>query len=345
MKPDAQNEALTNKPSGHGECALRTRANAQRDDSPHPLPPPLAGGALHLSHRDARGSRGERLFEDFNDLASEAVPDGGFLVSLMRAYFDESGTHRGSPIMTVSGYVMRKPQVSRFNKQWGTELVEASKGQPKPAPYFHMKDARDPPTGVFEGWDPKVVDSLARKLIAQTRQRTLIGLSVIFTEANYNKVLAGYKGMPSAYAFGCYAVLGMIRRWADSKKIDQRFAYFFESGHDDENDADAFMCGMFRSARIKTEYRHFSHAFVGKEDAPPLQASDMLSWHAVKRFREPERDPRKDFVALIREDIDLYRYYEMPDLERLAEAISTLSYDDEPVMSKRRLTSWSGQSA
>ncbi len=262
------------------------------------------------------------------------------MAGLLRAYMDESGTHDGSPVMCVAGYVWRKPQVSRFQKQWAATLAKANIGKPTRARYFHMKDASRPPGGEFKWWDYDDVDLLQRELIHQISKRTLVGHAVAFNEAEYNEILAGRSGMPSAYAFGCFAVLQMIRRWAEREDINQRIAYIFEAGHDDEANARQWIGEIFASPRLKAEHRHFSDSWLPKEDAPPLQCSDMLAWHTVKEHvsaheaaikSTPRRAFRKDFKAVLRPDLDMHRHYEKHHLQQLLDGLLEGGIPDDPI--------------
>lgn len=262
-------------------------------------------------------------FAGFADLVDAAVPDGGFLVSVLRAYFDESGTHDGSPVMAFAGYIIGKPQASRFRKQWADILAKASEGKPQPLEYFHMREAGgNPPTGIFKGFTYDEVDALARELIKITRQRTVIGISVVFNRADYDELIAERHGMPCAYAFGAYAVMMRIRRWAEKNNIDRQFAYFFEAGNEDEAEARDFIKWITGSPSIKAHLRYYSDTWIPKAEAPTLQSADMLAWHTVKHFANMAagKPMRRDLDALARADHDFVAEYKREHLEQLADA-------------------------
>ena len=63
---------------------------------------------------------------------------------MMEAYFDESGTHRDSPLMCVTGYIIDADQCRRFQTEWDEVLSKYG------VPYFHMSDCAHG-TGVFAG--------------------------------------------------------------------------------------------------------------------------------------------------------------------------------------------------
>jgi hypothetical protein len=74
-------------------------------------------------------------------------------------------------------------------------------------------------------------------------------------------------------------MLGTLVR---NSSFDDEIAYIFESGHDRQSEAHRFMALTESSPELKTAYRHRSHAFVPKKDAPPLQAADILAWEYAK---------------------------------------------------------------
>src|ERR1700686_2693669 len=70
------------------------------------------------------------------------VPADGKAFFLVEAYFDESGTHQGSPIMCVAGYLFSPEQCKRFSEEWSAVLKEYG------LPYFRMSECAHG-TGVF----------------------------------------------------------------------------------------------------------------------------------------------------------------------------------------------------
>ena len=55
-------------------------------------------------------------------------------MALMEAYFDESGTHEGSPFVCVAGYLFEKGNAAALNADWRAML----KGND--LPFFRMSD-------------------------------------------------------------------------------------------------------------------------------------------------------------------------------------------------------------
>ena len=69
----------------------------------------------------------EQLFEMFY----ERCADGVFVFAF---YVDESGTHGGSPVMCVSGYLFDAPGRKRLTRRWNSTLGKAG------IDVFHMRD-------------------------------------------------------------------------------------------------------------------------------------------------------------------------------------------------------------
>jgi hypothetical protein len=51
-------------------------------------------------------------------------PTGREMVAVMEAYFDESGTHSGSPVMCVSGCLFNPRNCRKLIKEWRAELAK-----------------------------------------------------------------------------------------------------------------------------------------------------------------------------------------------------------------------------
>ncbi len=256
----------------------------------------------------------------------------------LQAFMDESGTDDSSTVLCVAGYVFTKPQAKKFSRQWRAALAKANTGKPTQAEFFRMSDCAHG-AGQFEGWDRQDCIAIETALIKHVHKRTEFGYAVTLNEDDYNERLAGRSGMPSAYAFACFAALGMIRRWALKRNYAGEIAYFFESGHEHQRNANGFLDELFTSTRTRDQYWYAGHAFRPKEKDACLQSGDLLAWHAVKHHEREARGEgmRKDLQALVRADHDMRRHYDIPAMERLAKALLEKGIpDDDPPFKPRR---------
>ncbi len=60
---------------------------------------------------------------------------------MLEAYFHDSGTHAGSPVMCVSGYLFNPRNARAVHKALKKKLESLRKRYPK-IEFFHMKDLR-----------------------------------------------------------------------------------------------------------------------------------------------------------------------------------------------------------
>jgi hypothetical protein len=52
------------------------------------------------------------------------LPDGGYVVVEVESYFDESGSHKGSPLLCVAGYIIEKNAAIKLTDAWRAVLQE-----------------------------------------------------------------------------------------------------------------------------------------------------------------------------------------------------------------------------
>ena len=65
---------------------------------------------------------------------------------MLKAYFDESGIHNGSPICVVAGFVLSSQRARLLSDKWQSNLLYQWR-----IPYFHAKEFSQR-TGPFKGW-------------------------------------------------------------------------------------------------------------------------------------------------------------------------------------------------
>jgi hypothetical protein len=82
---------------------------------------------------------------------------------MLSAYFDESGTHRGSPICVVAGLVASPSQWERLTASWQKVLDSASITD------FHSSDCAKG-YGAFKGWSPGEREQLYSRFVNITKR-------------------------------------------------------------------------------------------------------------------------------------------------------------------------------
>ncbi len=263
-------------------------------------------------------TRNDSLFALF---VETALPRDCLVVALRHVYFDESGTDDGSAVMAMAGYVFEANQAARFSRDWLKVLKEYN------LPYAHMADSVSQ-NGVYSHLTDQQCDKINRLLIENIKRRTLFGFSVTLNPRHYYDTIGREPDLPSAYSFCVLSVVHLLAHWADRKGDNGKFAFFFEAGHQNQEEANFIMNGITSGGAEKiAEYHYLSHTFFTKTESPPLHAADMLAWHVTKFSKDRikgKTNPRADFKALIRHS-DFTQDYSESTLEeyrgQLAELI------------------------
>jgi hypothetical protein len=248
-------------------------------------------------------------FERFLDVM---LPGGGCAVAFTEVYLDESYDDRnGSPLLCVAGYVFTKSKAKEFSRKWAAYLER------KGLPYFHMSECAHG-NGVFKGKD---CDGIARELIRRTRQDTEFGVAITINEGDYAELVGKRDGMRSAYAFALMMCMHHVANWRQRTGARGQTAFFFESGHKHQNDANEWISWMVGSPLLQGALQYSGHAFVPKV-TPGLHPADNLAWHwrlETSRRQDPNRTRpiRGDLRALMR-DGDVYGDVSRARLEQFA---------------------------
>jgi hypothetical protein len=233
---------------------------------------------------------GQSQFADWLDVT---LPEGGAVVVLRYVYIDESGTHDGSPALAMAGYVFEKAQAQRFSRGWEEDLKRFG------LPFGHMTDCATG-NGHYATMSKDDRLSSEKALIAHIRHRSMFGIATAVDYVRYKELFGRGRYDHDAYTFCLTFCVTAIHKWAEASGYRGRFAYIFEAGHAAQSEANSVL-NSIRASKYGSSY--FSHTFLDKKDAPPLQAADMLAWqyaHYLKRRREGHENKRKDFIALMR---------------------------------------------
>lgn len=95
----------------------------------------------------------------FREMIRTFLPDGKGVMALLRAYFDDSGTHKGSPVVVFGGLIGTDIQWESFDEAWRAKLAEPLPGKPRLSK-FHLSScmAAD---GEFRDYKPVEREAVA----------------------------------------------------------------------------------------------------------------------------------------------------------------------------------------
>jgi hypothetical protein len=109
----------------------------------------------------------------------------------------------------------------------------------------------------------------------------------------------------NVHSIGVQMILIAMGWWAEEHHFNERFAYFRESGDEDDAEVAATVERM-REGHADTArmIRVSSFAHIEKSIAKGTEASDFVAWHWNKWYMDKVRsgegqNPRKDFAALV----------------------------------------------
>jgi len=229
-------------------------------------------------------------------------------------YFDDSGTHAGSPIAIAACYVSSKTQWHEYNRNWTDVLLEEGLDS------FHMADFMLHPTvgkKPFCNWDEEKRWRVYRKLSAVIRVRARKGFALAVPKDVYDKNapedLKQYYAKDH-YAFAVKCCIGLIWKWRMQYKIATPMQYIFDriqtgTGRKGEimqiwKEMDADPDSTSKFGFVKED----GYQFQDKKVFKPLQAADILAWHmydhmsnVILKGKSDVRDMRPTFMPL-RED-------------------------------------------
>jgi hypothetical protein len=216
------------------------------------------------------------------------------IVAVLECYFDESGSHDGSPVLCVAGFLYEKERCKDLDLAWKDALDRFR------LPYFHMVDCAhgSPP---FKELSREERIAVETQMIGLIRSHATFGVAVALVESEYNELFPPPSPLKDAYSYSCWLALSGIYGWIMRNQFDGKIAYFFEAGHKYQSEANALMAHIFNEPNLRQEYRYAGHSFIAKEQARPIQTADILAWqHATdcKKILNKQRR-RADYSALI----------------------------------------------
>ena len=227
-------------------------------------------------------------------LVDAVLPKGGYLVGLVEVYFDESGSHDGSPVLCVAGYIIESENAKILTDEWNEVLAA------KALTHFHMIDCAHG-VGEFSVLSKAERIEVAKNLIEIIKARVVRGLGAMVVSDQYNALMPHHQNMGSAYNYCIWHCREGVRLWADEVQFNGDVAYFFESGHKSQSEANRIMHLSFKRKGAGCPFRYLSHTFVDKKKFPGVQAADLLAWQMFTDWKHGAvgTPRRKDFAYLI----------------------------------------------
>jgi hypothetical protein len=227
-------------------------------------------------------------------LVEVLAPGERDLVAFLECYFDESGSHDGSPALCVAGYLFEKEHCKALDLGWKAVLDQYK------LPFFHMTDCAHN-QWPFDHLSRDECIEAEKAMIALINEHAELGVAIAVNEQDYWHLFGPNSPGGSPYSFCCWQVLAGIRNWIQKNNFEGEISYFFEAGHASQSEANRIMSRIFTDPGLRAGYHYASHSFVDKEKLRPLQTADILAWQwhtQMKRWLKNDHRRRADFQAL-----------------------------------------------
>lgn len=215
----------------------------------------------------------------------------------VEVYLDESGTHAGSKVLCVAGYLFDSEAAQALAAEWQQWLDFYN------LPYFHMTDCAQGAKH-FKGWSNRRRNKTKWKFIRLANRFSWTGFATTLIPSEYSDFPEQLYVLPglSPYSLCLQSCIANVAlHWVKNTQFTGKISYFFESGHKDQAEADRLMRALIADQHVSESLRYGSHQFVTKTSAIPVQAADLLAWQwYTDRKRKLEGLPRrKDCESLL----------------------------------------------
>jgi len=197
-------------------------------------------------------------------------------MAMFAAYFDESGTHEGSPAVAVAGFISTVEQWQCFEKEWQDILNEAG------IEFFHMADHQNR-HGPYRDWDDLKHRRILERFIITARLRCRVPIGASVPREDYRKAF-GISPPFSPYTFCALQCLAQVGRWAHDYNHQNPIAYVLESGAGYNKELGLISAAISGNERRKHRYRFDSLSLGDKRELKPLQASDIIAYELYKEM-------------------------------------------------------------
>jgi hypothetical protein len=221
----------------------------------------------------------------------------------MRAFLDESGTHAGSRVVVVAGYVISPEELPSLEQEWINVLSKHSLDE------LHMKEFV-PPNGKYSGWSEKDKRVLIEPLIALIHDRCLVGVGAALEmdeSMKTNLELASSKApnlVDTPYQWCLRYCTILAAQWADETDHPGLIRYTLDQGCAHQGRAQKHFEFAMQDKSIKQKYRLGSIAFEDSKACPAIQCADLLAYEMYKEsdrmLSSSARGTRKSFLSLFR---------------------------------------------
>ena len=211
---------------------------------------------------------------------------------MLRAFFDESGIHAGSPVTFVAGFIGSSEEWAEVRAKWQSVM----NGE-----VFHYKNMRA----------DERLDQLADILATSRLQVVSAGFSGDWKQAISHKP-DWKRRFPSCYHFVFEACIEQMERWTTKLWQGQSIALVFSQQHEYAKRAEE----VWRTFRGNGYWKNFVSFSYDHPDLPELQAADMVTYETFQCIKAGTEEAWHRWPLakrLLKNNVPLYGGYHTPE--------------------------------
>lgn len=198
-------------------------------------------------------------------------------MALFEAYFDESGTHDESPVISVGGALARQTSWMSIATQWKAVLDKFG------AKSFHAKELYHS-RGQYEGWNKDKRERFINKLFGILEAEynfTLVGFAVLRSE--FDEAMKNFEGTNlTPYQFCCERCVSEVNRIAVSRKSMPPVTIAFEAGQKINSPIMKLTRGALKLSVLQEKYKIRRISVLEKTGVTPFEVADFIVYETYK---------------------------------------------------------------
>ena len=195
------------------------------------------------------------------------------------AYLDESGTHSGSDVIAVAGYISTPERWEAFETDWRGVLADHR------IDHFHMTDfvARQEQ---FKGWSEGKRRDCFGRLLAVTNRYAIASIGMSVARKEYDGMFTREADAQVGGPYGLAATMNFLGlgRMLRLLGVYGWIAYVFESGAKGAGQVLQAFTWNEGNPKNKEWLRLLSLKFENRRQFAPLQAADILAYELAKQL-------------------------------------------------------------
>ena len=200
---------------------------------------------------------------------------------MLKAFFDDSGTHDGSEITALGGFVASVDLWAEFEAAWGAVVNDF----PEIGPIdFHSADW-ELGAGEFFGIPKPIRDAISRRLARVIGRCELQPVWAAVINEEWHRLDApDFKAAyPKPYDFCFRYCINQVSRWSAERAKSEPAALIFSEQNEYRGRMDAIF-RAYKDAKPNTPLKTLT--FASYRDYLPLQGVDMYAYEVNRYWRE-----------------------------------------------------------